>query len=821
MLPLSATSQPGTTRRVALNPPATPLITIDPYTSIWSFGSQLNADVTRHWTGQPHQLNGLIRVDGQTFRFMGNPTFAGQTLMASAQRQAYQARYVTDKPLTDNWTKPDFDDSQWATGRGTFGSRDSDPTKWTTPDIYVRRVVELDQVPDGRLLVSAIQNDNYELFINGERVAKASGVSPDYRLTPTNRNVSEVLRKGKNVIAFHSQNFAGPGFVDIGLVEERPMGFKTATQTNRQMNATQSEFTFTAAGIELVITFTAPLLMDNLDVLSRPVQYISYRARSTDGKTHDVQLYTDASAELAVNTPNQLVTWQRGRTTAPGPQLDYMRVGTVDQKVLGRKGDDVRIDWGHMYLASAVEPGTSRRIGSLASTLNQFEREGRVTDLHERMPRVVSDSLPVLATSMNLGNVGEKTVSRHMLIGYDDVKSVEFFGQPLNAWWRRSGDKSMEQALQDAETDYAKLRAKCDAFDKQLYNDALAAGGPTYAELCVLTYRQAIAAHKLVAGPKGEAFFFSKENFSNGSIGTVDVTYPSAPLFLLYNPTLLKGMLEPIFQYSESGRWTKPFAAHDVGTYPLANGQTYGEDMPVEECGNMLVLTAAIAAVEGNANYARQHWPTLTTWTNYLIENGFDPTNQLCTDDFAGHIARNANLSIKAIMGIASYGYLAGKMGDKATEKKHIDLARELARKWMKLADNGDHYSLTFENPGTWSQKYNLVWDKLLNLNIFPKEVAQKEIAYYLTKQQPFGLPLDSRKTYTKSDWIIWTATLADRPTDFETLIAPVLKFANESPDRVPLNDWHETTNGTKVGFQARSVVGGYFIKLLQAKRLK
>ena len=239
-----------------------------------------------------------------------------------------------------------------------------------------------------------------------------------------------------------------------------------------------------------------------------------------------------------------------------------------------------------------------------------------------------------------------------------------------------------------------------------------------------------------------------------------------------------------------------------------------------EESGNLLILMAAVAEMEGHADFAGRYWPQLTQWAEYLKAKGFDPENQLCTDDFAGRLAHNVNLSLKAILGIAAYAQLCQQNNWVEAAAEYRAHAEQMAQAWLQMADDGDHYRLTFTQPGSWSQKYNLVWDKLLGLNLFPPEVSQKEVAFYLRQEGRYGLPLDNRSAYTKLDWIVWSASLAEKPEDFRALVAPIYKWLNETESRVPLCDWYYTDSGRQAGFQARAVVGGVFIPLLHYPEL-
>ena len=654
-------------------PPAVPLVTIDPFTSVWSMANRLTDDWPRHWTGSKMALYGVIRVDGVAYRFMGGPEFLA----------------------------------------------------------------------------------------------------------------------------------------------------RAAEQTALTVTPTSTQYAFRCGAVELGVTFTTALLPGDLDLLSRPVTYLTLAARALDAHPHEVTAYVDMTGEWAVNLPHERVFWRVEE--AEGLHIAQFR--SEHQRILARSGDHQRIEWGTSLLAIAAGSGTML-VGDIDQCRDAFARDGRLSaaGLKPAPRKVDYNSDAVAAAMLPLACGGTATV----LIGYDDEWSVELMGRRLRPWWRRHGAGPHEM-LGAAMREAAGVLDRCRAFDADLSARAAAVGGAAYADLLALTFRHAIAAHKLAAGEDGRPLFFSKENFSNGCIATVDVTYPSAPLFLLLQPELLRAMLDPVVAYCASPDWPHPFPAHDIGTYPLANGQTYrdfqtrrGADediietqMPVEEAGNMLILFAALARADGNAAYAEPHWKLLRQWAEYLETQGFDPGEQLCTDDFSGVLGHNANLSAKAIMGLGGFAQMAAMLGRAEDAARFRAVAEGFARDWLRAARDGGGTRLAFDQPGSWSLKYNLVWDRLLGLGLFEPAELRREQEFYCSKAEVYGVPLDGRGTLTKPEWMLWAACLTDDRALLRDFCGRILRYANETPNRVPLSDLYFTDSGRKIGFQARSVVGGLWVALL------
>jgi len=580
----------------------------------------------------------------------------------------------------------------------------------------------------------------------------------------------------------------------MGLSEAEPM-----EQLLSDVRALSSRYQFRCPEFDLEVMFLSPLLLDDLVVLARPITYLSIRIIESRCPLQQITAIITADDAICLS--------KKGGDDTSCTQLTdtYLvggRVGKSNQDILNSSGDLICMDWGYLYLATQQK-------SAVFTSLNGKNHNG--TSFHH------------LRLTVPLDVKGSEFVAS---FAYDSIHALEYFQQPLELLWKKEA-ASMEILLRKALSEYDQIFIRCHAFEQSLQKEAQEAGGEYYAELLALAYRQSIASHMLCEDNAGRLLFISKECGSGGCAATVDVSYPSIPLFLMYQPKLVEAMMRPIFYYANTPVWCYEYAPHDVGFYPLLNGQTYsnGTDpdrqMPIEECGNMLIMTAAAALAQEDLTFAKEHWTLLEKWCQYLLEHGYDPGNQLCTDDFAGHMAHNCNLSLKALLGIASFGILCGMDGQSEKEHALFETAQEMASQWLMDARNPDGtFRLAFDQEDTYSLKYNAIWDRLFEINLFPDQAFDAEIVSYLEKRMNrYGVPLDSRENYTKSDWILWSASMFTDQERFIRMITPVWDAYNESKTRCPMGDWYYTSTAVAREFQNRSVQGGLFIRLLQKRR--
>ena len=439
------------------------------------------------------------------------------------------------------------------------------------------------------------------------------------------------------------------------------------------------------------------------------------------------------------------------------------------------------------------------------------------------------------------------------MLGYDDVISVNYFGRPLTGYYFRGG-KNICDALTESYERAEELFGRAERYYAD-YVKEWERFGKDYVLMCNAALVQTIGAHKLVQDYlTGETLFLSCECGSGACMATPDVSYPSAPLFLKYNPELVRGMLRPIFDFARKKVWVYPFAPHDVGVYPLVNGQYYAlkyegeyaknfsvetneiftmnrvfllpensddyeytKQMPVEECSNMLILTYAAYCMDGDGTLVKKEFDLLKKWAEYLLENGNAFQNQLTSDDFCGRKENNINLAIKAAIGLKAFSEMCAVRNEDGIAYRQK--AESIAQKITECGKNFTHLPSAFDlGEETYSLKYNLAFDLLFGFHLFPDEIYRKEANCYRLHLEKYGVRLYSDVNCTKSDWLVFVACFINDEAYRKEIFTAITRYMQETEHRVPFPDWYDVNDPRKDEeslFRNRSVQGGIFMPLL------
>ena len=289
-------------------------------------------------------------------------------------------------------------------------------------------------------------------------------------------------------------------------------------------------------------------------------------------------------------------------------------------------------------------------------------------------------------------------------------------------------------------------------------------------------------------------------------------------------------ILDPLFINMEApGLWPQDYAIHDIGDhYPNATGHPDGKAalQPLEESGNMLIMTLAYAQRTNDIAYLDQHWDSLHKWAEWLISNNsVIPFNQISTDDFAGPLANQTNLALKGIIGLKAASMIANMTNRPDDASAYDTKSQDWIKQWEQLGnlpqENPPRTSLSYGDSSSWGLLYNLYADSLINANLVPKTIYKQQSDFYPTVEQRFGVPLDTRASRTKNDWEMWVASISEKATR-EMFLRDLVKFFNETPTSGPVTDLNEVDTGNypggPPGFRARPVVGGWFSLLALGK---
>lgn len=578
---------------------------------------------------------------------------------------------------------------------------------------------------------------------------------------------------------------------------ERP----SIKQTELKITPYITKYIFENSSLRLTVLFWTPLIFDDLHIFSTPCSFADYRIDVLDNKSHTIIVRIYADEELAYNKITRLCE----KSIEKYNDISYIKLGRKRQKPLSRSGDVISADWGYFYMFGGKYAFSGEKSRAVCVS-NTVQTDSSASFTH--------------------------------IFAYDDIYSIEYFGSRLTGLWKERFNcigQAVEYCIENHDSLYAEIREQ-----EEMIIGQAKPFGDSYVKILTAAARQVLAAHKLVRSPAGELLYLSKECNSNGCINTVDVSYPAVPMFLLYKPELVKAMMTGIFEFAKMPLWQADYAPHDIGRYPHADGQVYSiieqkpinrrkiykrnkfniynphSQMPVEECGNMLIMSYAYYLMTKDDSQIKANYALLSKWAKHLFGKGVVLDNQLCTDDFAGHSEKNVNLAIKSIMGIAAFSKISDALG---YENDYLKTAAAYAEQLISLAGKNGFLSFAVGDDN-WSLKYNLVWDILFGFHLFDKNIYKAECDKYKKELNEYGVPLDFRKDFTKTDWMLWASALDESEASTALFSDCIVKYLNDTADRNCFTDWYDTKTANECSFNHRSVQAGLWMPVLKRRLL-
>ncbi|OBT51683.1 hypothetical protein VE04_08350 [Pseudogymnoascus sp. 24MN13] len=655
----------------------------------------------------------------------------------------------------------------------------------------------------------------------------------------------------------------------------------------------------------VILSFISPITPTSTFRQSMPASYIKIYVEGN----FDLSIYIDINGQWISGDDGSMIQWELSPPQAQdlgSPPLKTWKIRRSEEEQLKEKND--RAEWGTLHFTGPAE--ANHESGTAFNIRNRFKNTGALRNATDGNFRNINQDEPVFAFSKDFKLKGTTSKSMRKLsrdsilftIAHIQDPVVQFAAargltlmRPLWASWFETADSMVSHHYLDFEKS-SKLAAE---YSEQLAVDALKSGSEDYKDIVALSARQVMGATSF-SGTSENPLIFLKEISSNGDFQTVDVIFPAFPFFLYTNPRWLAYLLEPLLEHQLSGQYPNKYSMHDIGTFPIGNGYADGNDeyMPLEECGNMLIMGLALVNSLGDTSdppallgslgdhsdvasggvfplssridrfdsawgstrdrkqvqsWLKKSYRLWKQWTEYLVDEALIPTNQLSTDDFAGWLANQTNLALKGIIGIRAMSGLSEAVGETKDAAYYREVSEDYIEKWQDygVSKDGTHAKISYTWYGSWTTIYNLFADSLLCFHLpdttsslmglkesgtqkpigkgrkggsrtafIDEKIYKMQSDWYHNVMQKYGLPLDSRHLYTKSDWQFFAAAVASKKVRTE-IVESIALWVNETVTDRPLTDLYETEGeGDFPGphFFARPVVGGHFAFLALEK---